>query len=61
MSDDLKNRGPADRNRVNVNEPWEVTYWCNELGITEVRLKDAVKSAGVSVEAVRKYLKKETR
>jgi len=26
MADDTKNRGPADRARVNVHEKWELTY-----------------------------------
>lgn len=42
MSDNLKNRGPADRSRVNVNEPWEVKWWCTEFGCTETELRTAV-------------------
>ncbi|EIL99150.1 hypothetical protein UUA_09091 [Rhodanobacter thiooxydans LCS2] len=58
MSDDLHNRGPADRSRVNVNESWEVRYWCKEFGCTETQLRAAVKAVGVSVVAVRAHLKK---
>lgn len=56
MVDDLQNRGPQDRARVNVNEPWEVRWWCKEFGCTEQQLRDAVSKVGVSAEAVRKEL-----
>ena len=49
MADDLKNRGPQDRSRVNVNEDWEVTYWCKEFGCSEAELRAAVAAVGVSV------------
>ncbi|MCS3505028.1 DUF3606 domain-containing protein [Achromobacter sp. JUb104] len=58
MSDDLTNRGPQDRARINVNEDHELRYWTKELGVSEQRLKEAVKSVGVSVEAVKEHLKK---
>lgn len=55
MSDDQKNRGPPDRARTNVNEEHELRYWTKELNISAVQLKQAVKVAGVSVEAVREH------
>lgn len=58
MSDDLKNRGPQDRARINVNEDHERRYWTKELGVSEQRLKEAVNAVGVSVEAVKEHLKK---
>lgn len=58
MSDDLTNRGPQDRARVNVNEDHELRYWTKELGVSEQRLKEAVNAVGVSVEAVKEHLKK---
>lgn len=58
MSDDLTNRGPQDRARINVNEDHELRYWTKELGVSEQRLKEAVKAVGVSVEAVREHLRK---
>jgi hypothetical protein len=53
MSDDLKKRGPADRSRVNVNEKWEVEWWCNEFRCTEAELRAAVKAVGVMADKVR--------
>ncbi len=56
MSDDLGNRGPADRARVNIHEPWEVKWWCSEFGCTESQLKAAVNAVGVMASDVRAYL-----
>ncbi|CUI77615.1 DUF3606 domain-containing protein [Achromobacter sp. NPDC008082] len=58
MSDDLTNRGPQDRARINVNEDHELRYWTKQLGVSELQLKEAVKAVGVSVEAVKQHLKK---
>ncbi|MEN4919737.1 DUF3606 domain-containing protein [Achromobacter spanius] len=58
MSDDLKNRGPQDRARINVNEDHELRYWTKALGVSDDQLKAAVKAVGVSVEAVKKHLGK---
>lgn len=58
MSDDLTNRGPQDRARINVSEDHELRYWTKELGVSEERLKEAVKAVGVSVESVREHLRK---
>lgn len=58
MSDDLSNRGPKDRARVNVNEGYEMKYWCGKFGCTEAQLRAAVKAVGVMAVDVEKYLKK---
>jgi hypothetical protein len=58
MADDLSNRGPQDRSRVNVNETHELRYWTKELGVTEAQLRAAVAAAGTSAQAVRSYLGK---
>ncbi|AVR99031.1 DUF3606 domain-containing protein [Pseudoduganella armeniaca] len=58
MSDNLQNRGPQDRSRINVNEPWELRYWTKELGLSEDELREAVKAAGTSVNAVREHVGK---
>lgn len=57
MSDDLKNRGPQDRARINVNESWEVEWWCKELGCTAAQLREAVKEVGVMADDVRRYFR----
>lgn len=58
MSDNLQQRGPQDRSRINVNEPWELRYWTKELGLSEDELRAAVEAAGPSVQAVRQHLGK---
>lgn len=58
MSDDKKNRGPADRTRINVNESYELAYWTKKLGVSEKTLRAAVAKVGVMVSAVRAHLKK---
>lgn len=59
MSDDLNQRGPQDRSRINVNESHELRYWTKELGVTEEQLRGAVQAVGVSVTAVRARLTKQ--
>lgn len=58
MSDDKTKRGPPDSQRINVNEPYEVAYWTKTLGVSEQKLRDAVRAVGVSVAAVRRHLGK---
>lgn len=58
MSDDLTKKKPLDSSRININEPYEVNYWCALLGVTKAQLIAAVKAVGTSVDAVRRYLGK---
>ena len=57
-SDDLSKKRPQDASKISLTESWEVNYWCKELGITEVKLREVVKTVGHSAAAVRKYLGK---
>ncbi|GAB1579524.1 DUF3606 domain-containing protein [Bordetella petrii] len=56
MSDNLQDRGPRDRARVNIDEEWERRYWSEQFGVTLEQLQEAVRQVGPSVEAVRSYL-----
>lgn len=58
MPDDKTKKRPQDSSRINIHEPYEVNYWCDALGCTEVKLKAAVKAVGDSAAAVKKYLGK---
>jgi hypothetical protein len=58
MSDNLQDRGPADRSRMNVNEDYELRYWTKTLGISTDQLKQAVKEVGSSAKAVEEKLGK---
>jgi hypothetical protein len=54
--DNLRLRGPADRKRINVHESWELQYWANHFRVTPQQLIYAVRSAGVMVDDVARYL-----
>lgn len=56
MADDLSKRGPADRDRININEAHEVSYWTGALNVTKEQLIKAVKAAGPMVKDVKKRL-----
>lgn len=58
MADDPKTRHGQDRDRINVNQPHEVSYWSKTLGVTEELLRKAVASVGDRVKAVREHLGK---
>lgn len=58
MPDNLRIKGPADQNKINVHEPHEVQYWTKTLGVTPAQLRSAVNAVGVSVAKVKEYLKK---
>jgi hypothetical protein len=57
MSDDLSKQGMQDRTRINTSEDYEVRYWSEKFGVSQDRLKAAVKKVGNSVSAVEKELK----
>jgi hypothetical protein len=58
MADDKRQRAPQDAARINVNEDYEVQYWTKELGVSKERLKELVKTHGVSADAVRAAARK---
>ena len=58
MADDLQQRGPADRSRVNLNEPWEIEWWSKKWSISPERLRAAVAKVGVSVKKIAQHLDK---
>jgi hypothetical protein len=46
MTDNLNARGPADRNRVDLGEPWEAAYWAEKWNVNQDQLKRAVEKVG---------------
>lgn len=56
MSDDKTTRGPADAQRINVNEDYEVRYWTKAPGVSEQKLRDTVERVGVLAKDVRTAL-----
>ena len=58
MTDNKKKTGSPDRDRINVNEDYEVQYWTKTLGVTAAQLREAVKAVGPTSAAVREHLGK---
>ncbi len=58
MPDDLSQKGPADRSRINLSEPYEVQYWADKFDVSKERLSEAVRKVGHSADAVSRELKK---
>jgi hypothetical protein len=56
MSDELSNRGKQDRDRINLNEDYEVRDWAKSLGVSEDELRSAVAKAGPMVKDVKAHL-----
>jgi len=58
MSDNLNIRKPQDPTKVNVNQSWEVEYWCQKWNISSTKLREAVGKVGVMVKDIERYLGK---
>ena len=58
MADDKSKTGAADRDRINVNEDYELQYWTKALGVSADELRAAVKAVGPTAAAVREHLGK---
>lgn len=58
MPDNLNIKQPQDPKKINIHEQWELNYWTKKFGVSETKLKEAVKAVGVQVSDVEKYLGK---
>ena len=58
MADDKTKRGGQDRNRINLNEDYEVRDWSKKFGVTAEELKKAVQAVGNDAAKVREHLRK---
>jgi len=56
MSDDKTKTGGPDRDRINVNESYEVQYWTKKFGCTPEELRKAVTKVGPMAKDVEKEL-----
>jgi hypothetical protein len=56
MPDDSTKKRPQDGTRINIHEPWELTYGSQKFGVTLERLKAAVATVGPMVKDVEKHL-----
>lgn len=58
MPDNKKIPGPEDRERINVNQPYEVRDWAKKFDVTPDRIRDSVKRVGDRVKDVKRDLGK---
>lgn len=56
MSDDKSKSGGQDRQRINVNQDYELRDWAKSLDTTPEKLKEAVAAVGDRADKVREYL-----
>lgn len=58
MPDNLSKKRPQDASKISLTEKWEVEYWTAALGVSEAKLREAVKTVGHAAASVRKHLGK---
>ena len=58
MADDKRNPGRPDRDRINMNEEYEVRDWSKKFGVSKEELAAAVKRVGPMVRDVEVALRK---
>jgi len=56
MSDNKKDVGKPDRDRIDVSEPYELEYWKKRLGITTEQLKEVIQKVGPVTKDVESFL-----
>jgi DNA-binding transcriptional LysR family regulator len=59
MPDNLKSRGGQDRQRINVNEDYELRDWAEKFGVSPDQLKEAVQAVGDNADNVEQHLRKQ--
>jgi hypothetical protein len=58
MADDPNKTGRQDRERINVNEDYELRNWSRKFGVTPDELKTAVQKVGPMAKDVQQHLGK---
>jgi hypothetical protein len=56
MSDDKQKSGGQDRERINVNQDYELRDWSQKFGVTQDEIKAAVRAVGDQADKVKDYL-----
>ena len=60
MADDKRTTGRPDRDRINIEEAYEVQYWSEKFGVRE-ELAAAVEKVGPMASDVKRELKTHSR
>jgi len=58
MADDKTKKGRPDRDRINVEEEYEVRYWAEKFVVARDELRGAVRKVGPMAKDVAKHLGK---
>ena len=58
MPDNLQNRSGSDRQRIDVNEDYELRDWSKKFGVSKDQLKEAVQAVGDQADRVEEFLKR---
>ena len=56
MSDDKSKSSGQDRERININQDYELRDWAKSLNTTPEKIKEAVAAVGDRADKVREYL-----
>jgi hypothetical protein len=56
--DNKKDPGRPDRDRINVNEDYELQDWSEKFGVSPEELRKAVQAVGTMAKDVEAYLRK---
>ena len=59
MSDDKTKASGQDRDRINVNQDYELRDWAKSLNTTPERIKEAVQAVGDRADKVREYVSRQ--
>lgn len=58
MPDDKTIREPLDKTRINIHEPYELSWWAKHFGVSKEKIIEAVAKVGTSAARVKEYLGK---
>lgn len=56
--DDLKNKSRQVRERIALQEDWEVNWWTEKFNVSKLELEEAVSKVGNSAKAVAEFFNK---
>jgi hypothetical protein len=57
MADD-KTKVAQDRRKIDLNQAYELRYWCMKFGVSEDKLHAAIQKVGTMADDVARELKK---
>jgi hypothetical protein len=58
MADDKNKQDARDRNQVSGSEDYEVKYMAEKLGVSQERVREAIKAVGNNRQKIEEHLSK---